>query len=117
VEGRPVKRTLLLLLLVLAGGCCPKSPPEIRYVPQRVKVPVAVPVPEPPVFERQPLPVDSIPDDAPPGEVVRRLVATILQLQGEVRARDEALEAYRRATPVPRPTSSAPPPAPRRASP
>jgi len=91
-----VKRTLVLLLLVLAGGCCPKSPPEIRYVPQRVEVPVAAPLPEPPVFERQPLAVDSLPDDAPPAEVVRRLVATILQLQGEVRARDEALEAYRR---------------------
>jgi len=91
-----VTRTLLLLLLVLVGGCCPTSPPEIRYVPQRVEVPVAVPLPAPPVFERQPLHIESIPDDAPPQEVVRLLVATILQLQGEVMLRDEALDAYRR---------------------
>jgi len=107
----------LLLLLLVTGGCCPKPAPEIRYVPQRVEIPVAAEVKEPPVFERQPLPADSIPDDAPPAEVIRRLVATILQLQGEVKLRDEALEAYRRATPVPEPTSSAPSPAPRRASP
>jgi len=85
-----------MLLVVLISGCCPKPAPEIRYVPQRVEVPVAAPLPQPPVFERQPLPAESIPDDAPPGEVIRRLIATILQLQGEVKIRDEALEAYRR---------------------
>ena len=113
-------RPLALLLLLTASGCCPMSAPEIRYVPQRVAVPVTAPLPEPPVFERQPLPVESIPDDAPPGEVIRLLVATIVQLQGEVELRDEALDAYRRPQrqePVSGPTSSVPSPAPRRASP
>jgi len=89
-------RRVVLLLAVLASGCYPKPAPEIRYVPQRVEVPVAAPLPEPPVFERQPLPAESIADDASPSEVIRLLVATILQLQGEVKQRDEALDAFRR---------------------
>ncbi len=99
-------RRVALLLVVLVGGCCPKPAPEIRYVPQRVEVPVAAPLPDPPVFERQPLPAESIPDDAPSGEVIRLLIATILRLQGEVKIRDEALDAYRR------PPRTAPAPAP-----
>lgn len=111
-----------VLLVVVVSGCCPKPPLEVRYVPQRVEVPVAAPLPEPTVFERQPLPADSIPDDAPPAEVIRLLVATILQLQGEVKLRDEALQAYRRpprSQPAPGSgaTSSPPSPARRRASP
>jgi len=100
------RASLLLLVALLAAGCCPRPAPEIRYVPQRIEVPVAAPLPQPPVFERQPLPAESIPEDAVPGEVIRLLVATILQLQGEVRIRDEALDAYRR------PPRSAPAPAP-----
>ena len=97
------------VLVVLVSGCCPKPAPEIRYVPLRVEVPVAVQPPAPPVFERQPLPVDSLPDNAPPAEVIRRLVATILQLQGEVKLRDEALSAYRRPSAAPPDPSPAAP--------
>lgn len=114
-------RPLALLLLLAVDGCCPKPAPEIRYVTQRVDVPVVTPAPPPPIFERQPLPAESIPDGAPPQEVIRLLIATIVQLQGEVELRDEALDAYRRVrslgpAPGSLPTSSTPSPAPPRAS-
>jgi len=114
-------RPLALLLFLAVHGCCPKLAPEIRYVTQRVEVPVVAPAPAPPVFERQPLPAESIPDGAPPQEVIRLLIATIVQLQGEVKLRDDALGAYRRAQslrPVPGslPITSTPSPAPPRAS-
>ena len=106
-------RPALLLLLLVAIGCCPKPAPKIRYVPQRVEVPVVAEVPEPPVFERPPLPIESVPSDAPAREVIRLLVGTILLLQGEVAMRDRALEAYRRAPRSPPPAASPPaPPAP-----
>jgi len=101
-------RAGLLFVLLIAGGCCPKPAADIRYVPQRVEVPVVAEVPEPPVFERSPLPIESIPNDAPAREVIRRLVATIVQLQGEVEMRDRALDTYRRAPSSPTPAVSLP---------
>jgi len=86
---------VLLLLLLSASGCCPKPAPEVRYVPHPVEIPVVVTAPEPPTFVRQPLPIQSVPDDAPAREVLRRLVATIVLLQGEVEMRDQALDAHR----------------------
>ena len=101
-------RAGLLFVLLIAGGCCPKPPANIRYVPQRVEVPVVAEVPEPPVFERRPLPIESAPADAPAREVIRLLVGTILQLQGEVEMRDRALDVYRHAPRSPTPAVSLP---------
>ena len=102
--GRAALAGALAALILTTAGCgwpCRPCQPEIRYLPQRVEIPVSAPVPPPPPFERPPLPIETIPDTAPPSEVIRRYAATVLLLIGEVEARDLALDVYRGGTTPP----------------
>lgn len=86
-----MKRLFLLMLLLV--GCSPRE--IVRYEPVEVRVPVAVPWPEPPVLERPVLPIETLPASASPADVLRAYVASALLLMAYVEELEALLDAYR----------------------
>jgi len=97
--GWGIATSLLLLAIALAfflSGCCPEQRPEIRYVTQRVEVPISVPCPAPPPDDPPLLAIEGLPPGAPPAEVIKAYAVTTEQLMGYSRQLEARLAAYRR---------------------
>lgn len=86
----------LLALLFFLSGCCPEQRPEIRYVTQRVEVPVSVPCPAPLPLDPPILAIEGLSPGAPPAEVVKAYAVSTEQLMGYSRQLEARLAAYRR---------------------
>lgn len=80
-------------LIAALSGC---RPPEARYI--TVKVPVAVPAPEPPILPWPELPTQSITADSTEAAVVKAYVATLWLLQGRLAEAYTILNGYRTAS-------------------
>ena len=82
--------TALMALVALLAGCVK---PEVRYV--TVKVPVAVPCPEPPVLFWPDLPTKRLTAESTEAAVVKAYVATLWLLQGRLAEAYTILNGYR----------------------
>lgn len=83
-----MKRLILLAFALLAFGC--------STMPQTVEVPVAVPCPVPPVFERPRLAIRDIRPESPPAEVEKAYATTLEQLGGYAEYLERLLKGYRK---------------------
>lgn len=84
---------LLALVPLLALAAC--RPPATRVEVQRVEVPVAVPCPPPPQFQRPHLPIADVQPGAARVDVERAWAASVRLLQGYAEEMERALDAYR----------------------
>lgn len=83
-----MKSMLLMALAAVLSGCC--------TLPPTVDVPVAVPCPVPPVFNRPHLTISSLRPDSSPSEVERATAETIEQLGGYAAYLEHLLRGYAR---------------------
>lgn len=81
-----MKRMLLMAMAALLSGCC--------TLPPVVEVPVAVPCPPPPVFNRPSLSIRNLKPESPPAEVERAIAETIEQLGGYAAYLEQIIKGY-----------------------
>jgi hypothetical protein len=90
-----IVKSCVLVSLVLSACATPIAPTK---PPTKVEIPVVVEVPEPPEFTLPILPIANLTEasKSQPNEVVKAYAATVELLKGEVKARDLALQPYRK---------------------
>lgn len=83
-----MKRLFLLTFATIFMGC--------STMPATVNVPVVVPCPAPPVFERPRLAIRDIRPESPPAEVGKAYATTLEQLGGYAEYLERLLKGYQK---------------------